>query len=64
MLYWIKLYDTEDMSYVELSRISSSIEHLTKDLKAVVKCYNQHGYNLDKVRIFDTDKKLLVSYDL
>lgn len=64
MLFWVQLYDTSDMSCLEISRISSSLERLIKDMKAVVKCYNQHGYDINKIRIFDTDKKLLVSYDL
>ena len=64
MIYWVQLYDTEDMETIEISRISSSLERLIKDLKAVTKCYNDHGYNIDKVRIFDGNKKLLVSYNL
>lgn len=64
MLYWVQLYDTEDMSYVEISRISSSLERLIKDMEAVTKCYNRHGYNINKVRIFNGNKKLLVDYNL
>ena len=64
MLYWVQLYDTEDMETIEISRISSTLEHLIKDMEAVTKCYNDHGYNIDKVRIFNGNKELLVSYNL
>lgn len=63
-LYYIMLIDSETMETVEISRMSMSREHLIKEISAVAKCYNAHGYSLDKVRIFNTDKELLVSYDL
>ena len=64
MLYWIQLINTEDMETVEISRISSSIERIVKDMEAVSKCYNSHGYDIDKIRIFDMNKELLLSYNL
>lgn len=63
-LYYIHLIDLEEMETVELSRMAIGPGHLIGEIQAVAKCYNSHGYNIDKVRIFDTDKKLLVSYDL
>lgn len=63
-LYYIQLINTEDMETTEISRMSSSREHLMKEVNAVAKCYNDHGYDIDKVRIFDANKKLVVSYDL
>ena len=64
MLYYIQLISMEDMETIEISRMSPSREHLIREVNAVAKCYNAHGYSLDKVRIFNTDKELLVSYDL
>lgn len=64
MIYWVQLHNTEDMETIEISRISSTLERLIKDMEAVTKCYNNHGYNIDKIRIFDGNKKLLVSYNL
>lgn len=63
-LYYIQLINTEDMETVEISRTSSSREHLIKEANAVAKCYNTHGYDIDKVRIFSSDKELLISYNL
>ena len=63
-LYYIQLISTEDMETLEISRMSSSREHLVKEANAVARCYNDHGYDIDKVRIFNTDRELLVSYDL
>lgn len=63
-LYHIQLINTENMETVEISRMSASREHLIKEVSAVAKCYNDHGYYIDKVRIFNTNRKLVVSYDL
>lgn len=63
-LYYIQLIDTEEMETVEISRMALSPGYLIGEIEAVAKCYNSHGYNLDKARIFNTDRELLVSYDL
>lgn len=63
-LYYIHLISSEDMEILEISRMSSSREHLMKEINTVAKCYNLHGYSIDKVRVFNTSKKLLMSYDL
>lgn len=63
-LYYIQLINIEDMETIEISRISNSREHLIKEINAVVKCYNTHGYDINKIRVFNADKELLISYDL
>lgn len=59
MLYYAQLIDTSDMSYVEISRLASTLERLINDMSTVVKCYNRHGYNISKVKVFNGNKKLL-----
>lgn len=63
-LYYIHLISTEDMETVEITRTSGSKEHLIKEANAVAKCYNTHGYDIDKVKIFSSNKELLISYNL
>lgn len=63
-LYYIHLIDSEDMERVEISRMALGPGYLIGEINAVARCYNSHGYSLDKVRIFNTDRELLVSYDL
>ena len=63
-LYYIHLISTEDMEIIEISRTSNSREHLMREVNAVTRCYNAHGYDIDKIRVFNADKELLISYDL
>ena len=63
-LYYIHLIDLEEMETVKISRMAIGSEYLIGEIEAVARCYNSHGYNLEKVRIFNTDRELLVSYDL
>ena len=63
-LYWIHLISIEDMETLEIFREATSHEHLIKEVNAVAKCYNTHGYYINKVRIFNSDKELLISYNL
>ena len=63
-LYYIHLLDSEDMETIEISRMALGPGYLIGEIEAVARCYNSHGYSLDKARIFNTDRELLVSYDL
>lgn len=63
-LYYIYLIDSEEMETVELSRMALGPGYLIGEIQAVARCYNSHGYSLDKARIFNADRELLVSYDL
>ena len=64
MTWDIQLISTKDSEVVNISRTATSEEHLLKEIKAVAKCYNDHGYSIDKVKVFNTDKELIASYDL
>ena len=63
-LYYVHLIDLEEMEIVEISRMAIGPGYLIGEIEAVARCYNDHGYSLDKVRIFNADRELLVSYDL
>lgn len=63
-LYYIHLIDLEEMEIVELSRMAIGPSYLIGEIEAAARCYNSHGYSLEKVRIFNTNRELLVSYDL
>ena len=63
-LYYIHLIDSEEMETVEISRMAVGPGYLIGEIEAVARCYNDYGYSLDKVRIFNADRELLVSYDL
>ena len=62
--YYIQLINTEDMETIEIFRTSSSCVHLIKEVNTVAKNYNLHGYYIDKIKIFNLDKELLISYNL
>ena len=63
-LYWIHLISTEDMEVIEFSRTATGLEKMVRDTGAIADCYNLHGYDINKVRIFNEDKELLISYNL
>ena len=63
MTWDIQLISTKDSEVVNISRTATSEEHLRREIKTVAKCYNNHGYSIDKVKVF-ADKELIASYDL
>ena len=63
MTWDIQLISTKDSEVVNISRTATSEEHLRREIKAVARCYNDHGYSIDKVKVF-TDEELIASYDL
>ena len=63
-LHYIHLINSETMETKEIFWMSASREHLIKEINTIAKCYNNHGYDIDKIKIFDADRKLVVSYDL
>ena len=63
-LYNIQLIDTEDMDIVEITRIAPNMEYLIKEVVAIAINYNNHGYFIDKIKIFNKDYEFITSFNL
>lgn len=62
--YYIQFISTGDMEIYEITRTASSRAKLIKEANTVAQNYNLHGYDIDKVKIFNSDKELVVTYNL
>ena len=63
-LYIIQLIDTEDMDVVEIIRASPNMESLIKEVIAIANDYNNDGYFIDKIKIFNRDYEFITSFNL
>lgn len=63
-LYNIQLIDTEDMDVVEIIRASPNMESLIKEVIAIANDYNNDGYFIDKIKIFNRDYEFITSFNL
>ena len=63
-LYNIQLIDTEDMDVVEIIRTAPNMERLIKEVIAIANDYNNDGYFIDKIKIFNRDYEFITSFNL
>ena len=63
-LYNIQLIDIEDMDVVEIIRTAPNMERLIKEVIAIANDYNNDGYFIDKIKIFNRDYEFITSFNL